>query len=125
MAPCYAFYGWDFIVTFPREYKTMWKAQRWTPVRAAFFFNRYWGLLRFTLFICLAWLKVDPKIFGGIAVFFPSSCLPQGYGQYGPVDDGSLGSLVYLQQPVLHLRSGHWFRTTHCVCMLFNSEERG
>ncbi|KAH8914458.1 hypothetical protein BT69DRAFT_1061033 [Atractiella rhizophila] len=84
MAACYAFYGWDIIVTFPQEYKTMWKAQRWTPVRAAFF-NRYWGLLDFTLFMCLAWLKVDPKTWW-YCCLFPRSCLPQGYGQYWPVD---------------------------------------
>ncbi|KAH8914364.1 hypothetical protein BT69DRAFT_1358048 [Atractiella rhizophila] len=43
-AACFAIYVWDFILTFPAEYKTMWKAQRWTPVRVAFFFNRYLSL---------------------------------------------------------------------------------
>ncbi|KAH8927641.1 hypothetical protein BT69DRAFT_1330265 [Atractiella rhizophila] len=58
---CFAIYSWDFILTFPDEYKTMWKTERWTPVRVAFFFNRYWGLLDYVMIMCLVWLKIDLK----------------------------------------------------------------
>ncbi|KAH8927249.1 hypothetical protein BT69DRAFT_1347422 [Atractiella rhizophila] len=61
LTACFAIYGWDFVITFPDEYRTMWKADRWTPVRVAFFFNRYWGLLDLTMFMCLLWVKIDPK----------------------------------------------------------------
>ncbi|KAH8916374.1 hypothetical protein BT69DRAFT_784204 [Atractiella rhizophila] len=57
----FAIYGWDFIVTFPDEYKMMWKAERWTPVRVAFFLNRYYGLLDNVMFMCLFWFKIKPK----------------------------------------------------------------
>ncbi|KAH8920429.1 hypothetical protein BT69DRAFT_1336416 [Atractiella rhizophila] len=60
-AACFAIYSWDFILTFPNEYRTMWGAERWTPVHIAFFFNRYWGLLDVVIFLCLFWLKIDPK----------------------------------------------------------------
>ncbi|KAH8926955.1 hypothetical protein BT69DRAFT_899235 [Atractiella rhizophila] len=61
LTACFAIYGWDFILTFPDEYRTMWKAERWTPVRVAFFFNRYWGLLDIVMFMCFFWFKIDPK----------------------------------------------------------------
>ncbi|KAH8925367.1 hypothetical protein BT69DRAFT_1348772 [Atractiella rhizophila] len=57
----FAVYCWDFILTFPDEYKTMWKGERWTPVRVAFFFNRYYGLLDNIMFMCLFWFKIKPE----------------------------------------------------------------
>ncbi|KAH8918174.1 hypothetical protein BT69DRAFT_1354101 [Atractiella rhizophila] len=61
LTACFAVYGWDFIITFPAEYKSMWKGGRWTPVRVSFFFNRYWGLLDFVLVMCFIWLEFKPK----------------------------------------------------------------
>ncbi|KAH8928215.1 hypothetical protein BT69DRAFT_1329750 [Atractiella rhizophila] len=60
-SPLFAVYVWDFILTFPHEYRTMWKSEHWTPVRVAFFINRYGGLLNIIMFMCLFWLKVDAK----------------------------------------------------------------
>ncbi|KAH8925585.1 hypothetical protein BT69DRAFT_1101014 [Atractiella rhizophila] len=62
LTACFALYGWDFILTFPAEYRAMWKAERWTPVRVSFFFNRYWGLLTFVLAMCLLWFEFTPKL---------------------------------------------------------------
>ncbi|KAH8920049.1 hypothetical protein BT69DRAFT_444855 [Atractiella rhizophila] len=61
LTACFAVFGWDFILTFPDEYNSMWKAQRWTPVRAAFFFNRYWSLLHFVISMCFLWIEFQPK----------------------------------------------------------------
>ncbi|KAH8923550.1 hypothetical protein BT69DRAFT_1350104 [Atractiella rhizophila] len=58
---CFAIFSWDFIITFPDEYRTVWKAQRWTPIRAFFFFNRYWGLLYLSMAMCLLWSRIDPR----------------------------------------------------------------
>ncbi|KAH8916368.1 hypothetical protein BT69DRAFT_1340280 [Atractiella rhizophila] len=61
LTACFAVYVWDFILTFPDDYKAMWRAERWTPVRVAFFIVRYGGLLNLVSFMCLFWLKIDPK----------------------------------------------------------------
>ncbi|KAH8919357.1 hypothetical protein BT69DRAFT_1284883 [Atractiella rhizophila] len=53
-----AVYFWEYIVTFPMEYSRMWKAERWTFVRAAFFFNRYWGLGLAVLFMITFWSEI-------------------------------------------------------------------
>ncbi|KAH8922486.1 hypothetical protein BT69DRAFT_237652 [Atractiella rhizophila] len=49
----------------------MWKAQRWTPVRFAFFFNRYWSLLSVVLTMCFAWLEFAPKTCDRVQVLVP------------------------------------------------------
>ncbi|KAH8918649.1 hypothetical protein BT69DRAFT_1337994 [Atractiella rhizophila] len=72
-SPCFAIYGWDFILTFPGEYKAMWKAERWTPVRLSFFFNRYWGLLTFVLAMCLLWLEFTPKMCNKFHILEPAA----------------------------------------------------
>ncbi|KAH8915178.1 hypothetical protein BT69DRAFT_1341635 [Atractiella rhizophila] len=40
LTACFSIYAWDFILTFPDEYRTIWRAERWTPVRVAFIINR-------------------------------------------------------------------------------------
>ncbi|KAH8914363.1 hypothetical protein BT69DRAFT_1343068 [Atractiella rhizophila] len=71
LTACFAIYCWDFVLTFPNEYTTMWKAQRWTPVRFAFFFNRYWSLLSVVLTMCFAWLEFAPKTCDRVQVLVP------------------------------------------------------
>ncbi|KAH8915186.1 hypothetical protein BT69DRAFT_1356911 [Atractiella rhizophila] len=61
LTACFAIYAWDYIVTLPDEYRTMWRADRWTPVRVVFFINRYGGVLNLVTFMCLFWLKIDSK----------------------------------------------------------------
>ncbi|GAA6061404.1 hypothetical protein JCM10212_004462 [Sporobolomyces blumeae] len=46
---CLTVLVWDHIVTFPAEYRYMWKQQRWTWTRALFFANRYWSIFAMTL----------------------------------------------------------------------------
>ncbi|KAH8915188.1 hypothetical protein BT69DRAFT_1325515 [Atractiella rhizophila] len=67
----FALYCWDFILNFPDEYKMMWKAERWTPVRVAFFINRYGGLLDLVAFMCFYWLKIDLKTCGKVHLLQP------------------------------------------------------
>ncbi|KAH8923960.1 hypothetical protein BT69DRAFT_1280987, partial [Atractiella rhizophila] len=71
LTACFALYGWDFIITFPDEYRAMWKAERWTSVRVSFFFNRYWGLLVFVLAMCLFWFEFTPKTCDRIHILKP------------------------------------------------------
>ncbi|KAH8925586.1 hypothetical protein BT69DRAFT_1348604 [Atractiella rhizophila] len=73
LTACFAIYGWDFILTFPGEYKAMWKAERWTLVRVSFFFNRYWGLLTFVLAMCLLWLEFTPKTCNKFHILEPAA----------------------------------------------------
>ncbi|KAH8926180.1 hypothetical protein BT69DRAFT_1029297 [Atractiella rhizophila] len=68
---CFAIYAWDFILTFPNEYKSLWKADRWTPVRFAFFFNRYWSLLVFVQAMYLGWSEINPKTCAKIHILEP------------------------------------------------------
>ncbi|KAH8922710.1 hypothetical protein BT69DRAFT_1350656 [Atractiella rhizophila] len=80
LTACFAIYGWDFILTFPDEYRTMWNAERWTPVRVAFFISRqatlfYGGLLHLVGFMCLYWLKIDLKTCNKIHLLPPLSTL--------------------------------------------------
>ncbi|KAH8915189.1 hypothetical protein BT69DRAFT_1356913 [Atractiella rhizophila] len=70
-AACFAIYAWDFILTFPDEYRTMWRAERWTPVRVAFFINRYGILLDIIMFMCLFWLRIDPKTCDKVHILEP------------------------------------------------------
>ncbi|KAH8928210.1 hypothetical protein BT69DRAFT_1293549 [Atractiella rhizophila] len=86
-SPCFALYVWDFILTFPDEYRDMWKADRWTSVRVSFFFNRYlsrlpvrvnlcdtcsyWSLLVFVLAMCLFWFEFTPKTCDKIHILKP------------------------------------------------------
>ncbi|KAH8927248.1 hypothetical protein BT69DRAFT_1347421 [Atractiella rhizophila] len=77
LTACFAIFGWDFVLTFPDEYRTMWRADRWTPVRVAFFLNRYGGLLNIVSFMCLFWFKIGPKTCDKIHLLqpIPSSIL--------------------------------------------------
>ncbi|KAH8925587.1 hypothetical protein BT69DRAFT_1318132 [Atractiella rhizophila] len=71
LTACFALYGWDFILTFPSEYRSIWKAERWTPVRVSFFFNRYWGILTFVLAMCLLWFNFTPKTCDKVHILEP------------------------------------------------------
>ncbi|KAH8918173.1 hypothetical protein BT69DRAFT_1285926 [Atractiella rhizophila] len=71
LTACFALYAWDFVLTFPGEYRAMWKAERWTPVRVSFLFNRYWGLLTFVQAMVLAWIEISPKTCDKIQILEP------------------------------------------------------
>ncbi|KAH8914366.1 hypothetical protein BT69DRAFT_1358049 [Atractiella rhizophila] len=71
LTACFALYVWDFILTFPDEYRDMWKADRWTSVRVSFFFNRYWSLLVFVLAMYLFWFEFTPKTCDKIHILKP------------------------------------------------------
>ncbi|KAH8920059.1 hypothetical protein BT69DRAFT_1284305 [Atractiella rhizophila] len=71
LTACFAIYGWDFVITFPQEYKTMWKAERWTPVRVVFFINRYWGLSTLLVLMAFFWLEIDAKVCNKIHLLEP------------------------------------------------------
>ncbi|KAH8916493.1 hypothetical protein BT69DRAFT_1355652 [Atractiella rhizophila] len=71
LTACVAVYGWDFVLTFADEYRTIWRAERWTPVRIAFLINRYWGLLDVIFTMCLFWLKIDTKTCDRIHILNP------------------------------------------------------
>ncbi|KAH8918461.1 hypothetical protein BT69DRAFT_1353862 [Atractiella rhizophila] len=53
-----AVYVWEYIITFHMEYSKMWKAERWTPVRFVFFFNRYWGIGLAVLLMVTLWTEI-------------------------------------------------------------------
>ncbi|KAH8920065.1 hypothetical protein BT69DRAFT_1352692 [Atractiella rhizophila] len=71
LTACFAIYGWDFVITFPQEYRTMWKAERWTPVRVVFFINRYWGLFTLLVLMTFFWLEIDAKVCNKIHLLEP------------------------------------------------------
>ncbi|KAH8918462.1 hypothetical protein BT69DRAFT_1338127 [Atractiella rhizophila] len=56
-----AVYVWEYIITFHMEYSKMWKAQRWTPVRFVFFFNRYWGIGLAILLMVTLWTEIPAE----------------------------------------------------------------
>ncbi|KAH8913318.1 hypothetical protein BT69DRAFT_1359215 [Atractiella rhizophila] len=74
LTACVAIYGWDFILTFPDEYKTMWKADRWTSAgRLMRGLCSFWGLLVIVYARCLLWLEFDPKTCDKIHLIGPAA----------------------------------------------------
>ncbi|KAH8927583.1 hypothetical protein BT69DRAFT_764566 [Atractiella rhizophila] len=71
LTACFSVFAYDFILTFPQEYRTMWKAERWTPIRVVFFINRYCGLIDLLIFMTFLWIEIDPKVCDKIQFFQP------------------------------------------------------